>query len=170
MRGSQVLPEHCSGPLPDRKQQKKSIYRSKAAERLNRTADAPERATRESRSPQVNPLHRKPGARKLIRVDRLILSTVRRSTTVGNAVPFRGCPQLLAGGRTVGTSLQPWAGPELPASTARSSALRQHGRRGSWAHAGRCVRWCRSAGRLPAELCPSTGPGPDGVQSLYSRV
>ena len=31
--------------------------------------------------------------------NRLIRGTVRRSTTVGNAVPFRGCPQLLAGGR-----------------------------------------------------------------------
>ena len=29
----------------------------------------------------------------------LIRGTVRRSTAVGNAVPFRGCPQLLAGGR-----------------------------------------------------------------------
>lgn len=43
--------------------------------------------------------------------NRLIRGTVRRSTAVGNAVPFRGCPQLLAGGRTVGTSLQPCAGP-----------------------------------------------------------
>lgn len=61
----------------------------------------------------------------------LILRTVRRSTAVGNAAFFRGCPQLLAGGRTVGTSLQLCAGPELPASTALSSALDQHGRRGS---------------------------------------
>ena len=49
------------------------------------------------------------GARKLTRctvkqepagphgINGLILCTVRRSTAVGNAVPFRGCPQLLAG-------------------------------------------------------------------------
>ena len=72
---------------------------SRAAERPIRTAEA--LAAQRGRS----------GARKSSRctvrqepashhgTNRLIRGTVRRSTTVGNAVPFRGCPQLLAGGR-----------------------------------------------------------------------
>ena len=81
------------------KNQRRVYAVSRAAERPIRTAEA--LAAQRGRS----------GARKSSRctvrqepashhgTNRLIRGTVRRSTTVGNAVPFRGCPQLLAGGR-----------------------------------------------------------------------
>ena len=86
--------------LPPINSRKKSIYRSRAAERPNRTADCTGSAARESRSPPVNTLHRKPGARKSVRdrqTDPLRGKTVNRcwqrgavSAAVNNA---------LAGGR-----------------------------------------------------------------------
>ncbi len=89
-----------TGRIPYKNKNQRRVYAvSRAAERPIRTAEA--LAAQRGRS----------GARKSSRctvrqepashhgTNRLIRGTVRRSTTVGNAVPFRGCPQLLAGGR-----------------------------------------------------------------------
>ena len=96
VRGSQAPPEHRPD-LVQKQQSKEYMPVSRAAER-----------------PIVQPTHQsaqrgRSGARKSSRctvnqepagphgTNGLILGKVRRSTAVGNAVPFRGCPQLLAG-------------------------------------------------------------------------
>lgn len=184
MRGSQAPPEHCSCPQPQeslgwcsqfwpdspQKTAKRRICTvSRAAERPNRTADAPERATREIRSPQVITLHSKPGARWSSRDQRTDTWHGKAVDSCGQRGAVPRCPQLLAGGRLGALSshavrvlrFRPRrpsplheactanAGPELP-QTASTPVL--------------------SSGRLPEELYPSTGLEPGSVQSLYSRV
>ena len=184
MRGSQAPPEHCSCPQPQeslgwcsqfwpdspQKTAKRRICTvSRAAERPNRPDEAlaAQRGRTGARWSSRCTVSQEPAGPH--GTNGLIRGTVRRSTAVGNAVPFRGCPQLLAGGRPGALSshavrvlrFRPRrpsplheactanAGPELP-QTASTPVL--------------------SSGRLPEELYPSTGLEPGSVQSLYSRV
>ena len=120
-----------TGRIPYKNKNQRRVYAvSRAAERPNRTADAPERATREIRSPQVITLHSTPGARWSSRDQ-------RTDTLHGKAVDSCGqrgaVPRLstAVGRRPTGcTELARCAGPALPASTAPSSAQSSHGSAG----------------------------------------
>ena len=121
-----------TGRIPYKNKNQRRVYaREQGGGTPDRTADAPERATREIRSPQVNTLHRKAGARWSTRDQ-------RTDTLHGKAVDSCGqrgaVPRLstAVGRRPTGcTELARCAGPALPASTAPSSAQSSHGRRGS---------------------------------------
>ena len=110
-----------TGRIPYKNKNQRRVYAvSRAAERPNRTADAPERATREIRSPQVITLHRTPGARKSSRDQR---TDTRHGKAVDSCGQRGAVPRLstAVGRRPTGcTELARCAGPALPASTALS--------------------------------------------------
>ena len=114
MRGSQAPPEHCSCPQPQeslgwcsqfwpdspQKTAKRRICTvSRAAERPNRPDEAlaAQRGRTGARWSSRCTVSQEPAGHHGI--DGLTRGRVRRSTAVGNAVPSRGCPQLLTGSR-----------------------------------------------------------------------
>ena len=98
MRGSQAPPEHRPD-LVQKQQSKEYMPVSRAAERPigQPTHQSAQRGRSGARKSSRCTVRQEPAGPH--GTNGLILCTVRRSTAVGNAVPFRGCPQLLAGGR-----------------------------------------------------------------------
>lgn len=96
MRGSQAPPEHRPD-LVQKQQSKEYMPVSRAAERPigQPTHQSAQRGRTGARKSSRCTVKQEPAGPHGI--NGLILCTVRRSTAVGNAVPFRGCPQLLAG-------------------------------------------------------------------------
>lgn len=89
-----------TGRIPYKNKNQRRVYAvSRAAERPIRTAEAlaAQRGRSGARKSSRCTVRQEPASHHGI--NGLILCTVRRSTAVGNAVPSRGCPQLLTGSR-----------------------------------------------------------------------
>ena len=98
VRGSQAPPEHRPD-LVQKQQSKEYMPVSRAAERPigQPTHQSAQRGRSGARKSSRCTVRQEPASHHGI--NGLILCTVRRSTAVGNAVPSRGCPQLLTGSR-----------------------------------------------------------------------